>query len=134
MNNPILENIFSTEKHPWNWHIPKDASKLLIGTFPTEEGNRKHDFFYCSATNRFWNILSSISSITIRDEAPIDDRKLILKNLKLGLTDVGGVVYRQKGSSSDHSLFPVEFMDLVSILKKTPHHYNIYFFQQRNWQ
>ena len=33
---------------------------------------------------------------------------------------MGKMVYRQQGSSKDHSLFPIEFMDIVNILVEYP--------------
>lgn len=119
----IIQNNFSEETHPWHWHIPLGATKLLIGTFPTDARNRKHDFFYCSATNRFWEILSAVSGHpyeSLHGTNAIDERKMILDTLKLSLTDMGKVICRQQGSSKDHSLFPIEFMDIVQILHDHP--------------
>lgn len=31
---------------------------------------------------------------------------------------MGKIIYRQQGSSKDHSLFPIEFMDIVQILNE----------------
>lgn len=50
----------------------------------------------------------------------IEERKNILDKLKLGLTDMGKIICRQQGSSKDHSLFPIEFMDIVQILNEHP--------------
>lgn len=40
--------------------------------------------------------------------------------LGLGLTDMGKKIHRQQGSSSDHSLFPVEFMNIIQIIYDHP--------------
>lgn len=119
----ITQNTFSQETHPWNWHIPDGANKLLIGTFPTDERNRRHNFFYCSSTNRFWEILAAVAQHPfelLSGENAIEERKAILNKLKLGLTDMGKIIYRQQGSSKDHSLFPIEFMDIVQVLNDYP--------------
>lgn len=50
------------------------------------------------------------------ESGALNQRTNILKTLKLGLTDMGKKVFRQQGSSNDHSLFPIEFMDIVEIL------------------
>lgn len=113
------ENKYSEETHKWNFHIPPGATKLFIGTFPTEERNRKFDFFYSSATNRFWEIVTEIAKPLPEIENETDEiekRKEILKKLKLGLTDMGKKVLRQQSSSKDHSLFPLEFIDIAQIL------------------
>jgi G:T/U-mismatch repair DNA glycosylase len=119
----ITKNKYSEETHPWNWHIPDGATALFVGTFPTEKRNRKHDFFYSSSTNRFWEIMMKVAE-------PLDDieneteevkkRKRVLDKLKLGLTDMGKRVMRQQGSSNDHSLFPLEFVDITHILSEHP--------------
>ena len=81
--NTVTKNSYSEETHPWEWQIPPRATKLLIGTFPTDIRNRKHDFFYCSSTNRLWEVLSSLADhpmkLTGVDNA-IFERKNILKS------------------------------------------------------
>ena len=119
----VILNSYSQETHPWVWHIPSGANKLLIGTFPTDARNRKHNFFYCSSTNRFWEVLSAVSGHPfelLNGVNAIEERKNILDKLKLGLTDMGKIIYRQQGSSKDHSLFPIEFIDIVQILHEHP--------------
>lgn len=94
----ITKNVFSEEEHPWNWSIPANANKLLIGTFPTEKQKRKYDFFYCSTTNRLWEVLSIIANYSVDklvDEDAIDTRLMVLDKLNLGLTDMGKRVLRQ---------------------------------------
>lgn len=119
----VILNSYSQETHPWDWHIPSDANKLLIGTFPTDTRNRKYNFFYCSSTNRFWEVLSAVAGHSfelLNSVNAIEERKYILNKLKLGLTDMGKIIHRQQGSSKDHSLFPIEFMDIVQILHDYP--------------
>lgn len=119
----IVENSYTEETHPWDWYIPENANKLLIGTFPTEARNRKHDFFYCSSTNRFWEILSALQGKSVsllEGENGIIERHKLLESLSLGLTDMGKKIIRQRGSSKDHSLFPLEFMDILKLLNLFP--------------
>lgn len=52
MQSSVTRNAYTKEIHPWDFFIPDDANKLLLGTFPTEEKNRKQPFFYYSPTNR----------------------------------------------------------------------------------
>lgn len=118
------QNEFTQEPHPWDFHIPPQADKLLIGTFPSEEKNRKQSFFYCSSNNRFWNVLASVADKQVSplsSENAVTDRHEILNALRLGLTDMGKIVLRQQESSNDHSLFPIEFMDIIKLLHDHPH-------------
>lgn len=115
----ITKNKYSQEQHPWNWYIPDGATAILLGTFPTDVRNRKFDFFYSSPTNRLWEILTSLASHTIihfQGKEAVEERKEILQKLKVGLTDMGSTILRQQGSSKDHSLFPLEFMDIAQVL------------------
>ncbi len=119
----VTKNKFLEESHPWSCYIPLVVTKLAIGTFPTDARNRKHNFFYCSSTNRFWEVLSAVAGHPfelLSGENAIEERKRILDKLKLGLTDMGKIIYRQQGSSKDHSLFPIEFMDIVQLLHEHP--------------
>jgi len=119
----VTQNKYTEETHRWSHYIPPGATKLFIGTFPTEERNRKHDFFYSSATNRFWEVVTALAQplneIALETDE-VEKRKLILQKLHLGLTDMGKKVLRQQGSSNDHSLFPLEFMNIIQLLQDHP--------------
>jgi AbiV family abortive infection protein len=112
---------YQSETLPWSEYIPPTATKLLLGTFPTEEKNRAFEFFYPNKGNRFWGMLSMITgkAITFGDNA-VADRKLILDALQLGITDSANKILRQMESSLDGHLFPTEFTDVFDILKKHP--------------
>lgn len=119
-----VPNDVEKEIHPWHYYIPEGATTLYIGTFPTYKDNRKHlDFFYASNRNRFWRLTAEMASIRLiktAGEAGVHNRKEILEKLKLGLTDMGYEVLRQKKNSSDNSLFPLSFVDVFDLLKKNP--------------
>ena len=119
----VTRNSFTEESHPWEFHIPQNADKLLLGTFPSEEKNRKQPFFYCSQTNRFWDVLARVADTQVSAlsaETAIKGRQDILSALRLGLTDMGKIVLRQRDSSNDHSLFPIEFMDIIQLVNDHP--------------
>ena len=123
MQSSVTRNAYTQEIHPWNFFIPDGANKLLLGTFPTEEKNRKQPFFYCSPTNRLWEVFANIAAIpigTLSESTALKERESVLHKLKLGLTDMGKVILRQRKSSNDHSLFPIEFMDITKILNEYP--------------
>jgi hypothetical protein len=67
--------------------------------------------------------MSNIANVPItktETNGAITERKEILQSLHLALTDMGKIIYRQQGSSNDHSLFPIEFMDIISLLCNYP--------------
>lgn len=115
------KNKFDTETHPWEPYFPENATKLILGTFPTAKRNRKtYEFFYPNPNNEFWKILFSIANVDFEKSSkkdPIEERKKVLKKLRLGIADMGKVVHRQRGNSSDANLFPVQFTDILALLE-----------------
>jgi G:T/U-mismatch repair DNA glycosylase len=112
--------VFNEEVHDWGHYIPEGATRLLIGTFPTKKSERKFDFFYSGARNRFWAVMSGLTGVCFQHrngKEAIAERKSTLDQLKLGITDIGYRVYRQKESSLDHHLLPVEFNDVFGLLE-----------------
>jgi G:T/U-mismatch repair DNA glycosylase len=118
----ITINDFKEEVHPWDPHIPSNANKLILGTFPTALGNRgAFDFFYPNPNNDFWKIIFQVAGKNLEDyinESPVDIRKQVLEELQMGIADIGRRIYRQRGSSKDDYLFPVEYTDIFSLMEK----------------
>lgn len=117
-------NNYKEETHDWSPHIPPDAKTLLLGTFPTREENRNsYEFYYPNIKNPFWKILSELRDETLqhfKGNEAIIERQRVLDSLKLGITDIGYRVYRQKNSSLDQNLFPIEFTNVLQILDDHP--------------
>lgn len=120
MKEYVTIAISKEEPLPWPEYIPKKAGKLILGTFPTKEKLRAFEFFYPNLNNPFWEILSSIADHTIKHwdktDETVEERKKILRKLKLGITDMGARVLRLKESSADSALFPIEFTDIFGLL------------------
>lgn len=118
------KNIYDAETHPWEPYIPNKADKLLLGTFPTHIRNRKNfEFFYPNPNNDFWKIIFEAAEIKQEEylqSEPVAIRKQALDQLGLGIADICKAVYRQKNSSSDNALFPLEFTDIFLLLEKHP--------------
>lgn len=119
----ITDARYEGETHPWPEYIPVGATGLLLGTFPTKKSKRAFEFFYPNASNRFWKVLAKIAEVPLQyfsnDEAVVE-RKRILDELKLGISDTGYKVFRQNESSLDSNLFPTKLTDVFSILAKYP--------------
>ncbi|MDW8848916.1 hypothetical protein SD960_02335 [Flavobacterium sp. MMLR14_040] len=120
----ITNNNFEVETHPWQPFIPKKADKLLLGTFPTHPRNRKtYEFFYPNPNNDFWKIIFEIAGLNIENSQkkdPVRLRKKVLTQLGLGIADICHMIYRQKTSSNDNALFPIEFTDIFLLLENHP--------------
>ena len=111
------------ETHPWNWYLPSDAKTIIIGTFPPTLRNWSYDFFYPNKNNYFWKIMSKIAGIELQSFSgndAVEERRKILNQLMLGVSDMGKVIRRTKDSSMDEDLEVVEYMDVFQILKENP--------------
>ena len=73
----ITKNQYTDEPHPWDWFIPEGTHKLFIGTFPTEKSNRKYDFFYSGATNRFWEVMTELAKPLNEIENEIENESVL---------------------------------------------------------
>lgn len=108
------------EQHPWPPYIPEGATKLLLGTFPTANDNRRFEFYYPSPKNRFWAVISSLAEKNLEhftSDRAISERQEILKDLKLAISDMGQRILRQQDSALDHNLFPLEFCDVFALIE-----------------
>lgn len=111
------------EKLEWDNFIPPKATKLIIGTFPTVFHRRSFEFFYPNKGNPFWEVLAAIADIELlQSNHPdaVQNRKSILTELNLGITDMGYKVLRHSNSSLDQSILPIEFMNIFQILDDYP--------------
>ena len=115
------------ETHPFEPFIPKDATKLIIGTIPPERFFKKNlsecdvNFYYGSQDNAFWKLISEIANIDFlkkNNSDEIDKRKNFLRNNSIGICDIVKKTNRKDGSSLDRDLEIVDFLDIAEILKK----------------
>ena len=95
--------------HPYREYIPKNASKLIIGTIPPlrfcVSGEKRLyprdvDFYYGSRA--------------------VDQRKRLLKELNAGITDIVEKCIHKDGKSDDASLEIIELKDLNKLLLNYP--------------
>jgi G:T/U-mismatch repair DNA glycosylase len=115
--------MMNEEIHPWQWFAAAGCTTLIAGTFPTAKRNWHYDFFYPNTANLFWNIMAEIAGTKLNcfsDEAAVTERKNILRQLKVALTDMGQKIIRNDGSSLDENLVPLEYMDIFRILDENP--------------
>ena len=121
-------NPYEEELLPWSEYVPDTADKLILGTFPTKKENRDFEFFYPNTNNKFWTVLAKLADFKLTDfensetwkKTAITERKQILDKLKLAITDIGNKILRQKNSSLDSNLFPIEYSDIFSIINDRP--------------
>jgi G:T/U-mismatch repair DNA glycosylase len=113
--------------HPFEPHIPKDATKIIIGTIPPSRFCKipqqlfedDVNFYYGSKDNSFWFLVEKVFFREIKDtenSATIKIRKGILNDLKIGITDIIETCTHENDSASDKDLKDIKHKDLGRLL------------------
>ena len=59
------------ETHPFKPYVPHNATILIVGSFPgrdiTKKKLKKDDWFYGTKRNQFWNIISGVYNIELKE-------------------------------------------------------------------
>lgn len=114
-------------KHPYPPFIPKNATKLIVGTLPPPRfsiGDLKEndvDFSYGSRDGQLWKILDTIFKLNLKFETTpeaIDQRKQFLIRRKIGICDIVESAKREKIDATDMGMTDIVLRDVVEYLKK----------------
>lgn len=111
------------ELHPWNWFAPENSRVLIVGTFPPTKRNWSFDFFYPNKANFFWRVIARIAETELHyptGELAVEERKDLLRKLRVAVTDMGQHILRSDSSSLDENLSVVEYMNIFQILEENP--------------
>jgi G:T/U-mismatch repair DNA glycosylase len=115
--------------HPYEPFIPKNSTKLIVGTLPPPRftvGELKPDdvnFCYGSRDGLLWPILDRLFDLNLKYEntqAAVDQRKQFLIKRGIGICDVVQSSRRIKIDASDLGMKEVELRDLIGVLRKNP--------------
>lgn len=115
---------FEIESHPFeNVYIPDKSKILVIGTFPTHKRNYKNtfEFFYAGEGNQFWPVIEKVFNRQFKHTTgleAVNERKGLLTEKGIGITDMIIKCYRQNGLSQDHNIYPIVLNDIFSLLEK----------------
>ena len=116
-------------KHPYRPFIPKNATKLIVGTLPPPRfttGDLKPDdvnFCYGSRDGQLWKILDIIFGLDLlyeNTQEAIDQRKQFLKVQNIGICDMVESAYRKKIDASDLGMQNIVLRNLIDYLKQFP--------------
>ncbi|WP_338731110.1 uracil-DNA glycosylase family protein [Mangrovimonas cancribranchiae] len=114
-------------QHPYKPFIPKDTSKLIVGTLPPPRfttGDLKPDdvnFCYGSRDGQLWKILNRIFDLNLKfenTEEAVVHRKSFLKKHNIGICDMVEKAKRDKIDASDLGMQDVELRDMIKILQQ----------------
>ncbi len=113
-------------QHPYPPYIPKNATKLIVGTIPPPRFSgldlfdNDVDFCYGSKYGLLWPILDQIYDLNLHyrlDEISVKQRKGFLKKFGIGICDMIESCERGKIDASDLGMKNIILRDLLSHLK-----------------
>lgn len=116
-------------QHPYQPFIPKNSTKLIIGTLPPPRfslGNLLEsdvNFCYGSRDGLLWPILDKIFNLNLKFETTtesIKQRKKFLTQNKIGICDIVESCTRNKIDASDLGMQNIILRDLIGYLKQYP--------------
>lgn len=116
-------------QHPYPPFIPKDATKLIVGTLPPPRFStgalleKDVNFCYGSYYNSLWLFIDNIHNLNLRydnSEAAIFQRKQFLIKHKIGVCDIVESAQREKIDASDLGMKHVQLRDVIGYLLKYP--------------
>lgn len=113
-------------QHPYAPYIPKNATKLIIGTIPPPRFSGMDlyeddvDFCYGSKHGLLWPILDQIYDLNLLyklDQKAVSQRKDFLDKSGIGICDIIESCEREKIDASDLGMRHIILRDLLSYLK-----------------
>jgi G:T/U-mismatch repair DNA glycosylase len=116
-----------THKHPYEPFIPKNATKLIVGTLPPPRfsiGNYKEgdvDFCYGSIDGQLWRILDKIFNLNLHFETTefaILQRIDFLVQNNIGICDIVESCEREKIDASDLGMKNIRLRNMLYFLTK----------------
>ncbi len=116
-------------KHPYKPFIPKQATKLIVGTLPPPRfsvGNLKNgdvNFCYGSIDGQLWKILDIIFNLNLKFETTdfaIQQRKNFLIKNNIGICDIVDSCQREKMDASDIGMSDIILRDMLYFLENSP--------------
>lgn len=110
------------ETYPFENFIPKGATHLILGSFPTHKRNWKFEAHYPGRANFFWRMLSEIYNYPLnhnRGPEAAKERHALCTAKGIALSDTIYRVRRKVAlSSKDSDLEVIEKMDIAGLLRK----------------
>ena len=116
-------------QHPYKPFIPKETTKLIVGTLPPPRfstGNlfeKDVNFCYGSYYNSLWLYIDKIHNLGLRYDNSFDaieERKDFLIKHKIGICDIVESAEREKIDASDLGMKNIKFRDIMGYLKQFP--------------
>lgn len=123
-------------RHPYQPYIPKNATKLIVGTIPPPrftEGNLFEEdvnFCYGSKYGLLWPILDNIFKLELdyqNTQMAINQRKFFLQQNLIGICDIVASCERSKIDASDLGMQNIKLRNILQHLSNNPTIHTILF-------
>ena len=118
----------TTERHPLEPFLPKNAKILMLGSFPPPQARWSMEFFYPNWINDFWRIWGLIfyndkKIFELKGEKRFDKDTIesFCKEKGVALYDTGKEVIRLKENASDKFLEIVKPTDIAELIRELPY-------------
>ena len=114
-------------QHPYKPFIPKNTTKLIVGTLPPPRFSIGHllgrdvDFCYGSRDGQLWRILDRIFDLNLKYETTgeaIVQRKEFLIERQIGICDIVEKCEREKIDATDLGMQRPQLRNLIGCLEK----------------
>ena len=114
-------------QHPYKPFIPKQATKLIVGTLPPPRFSTRNlldrdvNFCYGSYYNSLWIYIDTIHNLNLRYDnsiEAIEERKQFLIESRIGICDIVESCEREKIDASDLGMKNIKLRNLIGYLKE----------------
>lgn len=118
MTKRSIDKKWSTEIHE-DWYFDVEGMRtLILGTFPPHPEKWDYSFYYPNSQNLFWSILAKVAGTSLREfkgESAVNERKLLMTKMKVGVQNLGKTAHRKGKSAADRDIKIAEFQDILAI-------------------
>jgi len=103
---PTFKTAIMIEKHPFGYYLPKNADKLILGSFPCFNGQDYGEWFYSgSGKYYFWQLLGEAFNLPTEG---LENKMKICDTYGIAITDIAFRIERFNGSCSDSKIKIIE--------------------------
>lgn len=121
------------EKHPFPPVLPKDATIMMMGTFPPTSDKWAMPFHYPNFYNDMWRIyglvfFNDVDHFRLGEHKCFDKERIIQFMHQRGIASCPTVrsAIREQGNAADKHLTVIEAVDLDAILNQVPNVHTIF--------
>jgi len=114
------------ETHPFPAFIPTKVKYLILGSFTANslKIDKAYDWYYGTKRNQFWWLIENTYKVKLEN---ITEKKNLLRNLKMGITDIIYSCERIENNSLDSNLVNIVYNPVLPKLLSSKKLETIYF-------